>query len=132
MSFCDPQILLVATLYIWYYVEISGSFRDRQDWSGSSLAESDRPLRVDQEMDEGALQEWIANGDQRPVHITSVGILQNKDCCIRLLHESMRILRHESAWARMGKGIAQAIERILESGTTSFDGQSPHHGATVK
>jgi hypothetical protein len=142
MSFCDPQMFLIATLYIWYHIdfEMAGSegFLVRQDSSscssgmGNTLGGSlDRPLRIDQEVDnEDALEEWITNGDQRwhSLHITSVGILRKKDRWIRLLQESLRVLRHETAWARMGRGISQALERILESGTTSFDGKSPHRG----
>ncbi|KAL3480491.1 fungal-specific transcription factor domain-containing protein [Aspergillus californicus] len=128
MSYCDPQMFLIATLYIWSYAEISG-FRDRNN--PSSLAGWDRPLRIDQELDEDMLEEWITNGDQRPVHITSVGILQDSDSCIRLLNEGMRVLRHETAWARIGRGIAQAIERILMSGTTSFDGNSPYQNTII-
>ncbi|KAF5859192.1 hypothetical protein ETB97_003205 [Aspergillus alliaceus] len=126
MSYCDPQMFLIATLYIWFYAEMSGNFRDPLNSSG--LAKWDRPLRIDQELDgdEEALEEWVVNGDERPVYITSVGILQNSDGCVRLLNESIRVLRHENAWAGIGRGIAQAIERILVSGTTSFDGQSPY------
>lgn len=134
MNYCDPQMFLIATLYIWFNVEISGNFRDPHDSSSSSSLGGcfGRPLRIDQEVDEEGLEEWIANGDQgRPVHVTSVGILQNKDSWIRLLQESIRVLRHETAWARMGRGIAQALERILLSGTTSFDGQSPHQETTT-
>ncbi|KAE8325362.1 fungal-specific transcription factor domain-containing protein [Aspergillus sergii] len=135
MSYCDPQMFLIATLYIWFCVEISGGFRNRHDFSSSSSSLGgwlDRPLRIDQEVDEEALEEWIANGDQgRRVHITSVGILQTRDSRIRLLQESIRVLRHETAWARIGRGIAQALERILESGTTSFDGQGPHQETIV-
>ncbi|KAL2837588.1 fungal-specific transcription factor domain-containing protein [Aspergillus pseudodeflectus] len=142
MTFCDPQMFLIATLYIWYHIDFeragSERFQSHQDSSSCSSGGNtregllDRPLRIDQEEmgDEDTLEEWITNGDQRrhSLHITGVGILQEKDSWIRLLQESLRVLRHENAWARMGRGISQALEMILESGTTSFDGKNPRQG----
>lgn len=113
----DPIVLLMAVLYIWYYDRFVVPEQCKSANEGGG-----KMLRVDQDLDEDVVQDWIKQGREAAVelHITGLGVLNGRDSVSRVLREAVKILQHANAWSQQANAIGYSVSRMLSGETLSF------------
>ncbi|OJJ08764.1 hypothetical protein ASPVEDRAFT_66629 [Aspergillus versicolor CBS 583.65] len=113
----DPIVLLMAVLYIWYYDRFVVPEQRQSANEGRG-----KMLRVDQDLDEDVVQDWIKQGGETTVqlHITGLGVLNGRDSVSRVLREAVKTLQHANAWSQLANAIGYAVSQMLSGETLSF------------
>lgn len=88
LSHMEPFVLLVATLYLWAYIELA-IYRPTPSYQSNGNHGS--IVRIDQHMDAKTWSDWTERGDHSRPHIAGIGILDNSRGPERLLKEAARI-----------------------------------------
>lgn len=107
LSHIDPFCLLVATVFLWAYIEL---FVQNSNIETSSSGCSARILvRLDLGLDSTQISRWIDSGsDQRP-HITGVGAFDTERSHVRLLKEASRIIGIGPPRSKLAAGISRML-----------------------
>lgn len=107
LSHVDPFCLLVATVFLWAYIELS--VQEPNSETSTTGCRAGVLVRLDLGLDDIARTNWITSGhDQRP-HITGVGAFDTARSHVRLLKEASRIMGIGPPRSKLAAGISRML-----------------------
>ncbi|KAF7516480.1 hypothetical protein PCG10_002119 [Penicillium crustosum] len=115
----DSFLFLIASLYIWFYDRFVVA-RKRGRVAGPTHLHT---LRIDQGISHANLANWVhgEGEDEKPVHISGIGVLNGADSTSRVLKEAIHVLTHDGPWSVQSNTIARSLQGMLAGVFPSFD-----------
>lgn len=107
LSHIDPFCLLVATVFLWAYIEL---FVQHPNIEASSLGcNAGMLVRLDLGLDNTERSHWIVCGSKQRPHITGVGAFDTARSHVRLLKEASRIMGIGPPRSKLATGISRML-----------------------
>ncbi|CAI7626274.1 unnamed protein product [Penicillium glandicola] len=105
----DPLCFLIAFFYIWAFDTLVVAPEIEKPQA------SNKEIRL---LDTREIQIWIAEGPNTPLNLVGVGNLTGKGSSLRLLTEVFQIFLKRKSWSGLCRGLASAVDQILDKQTT--------------
>lgn len=107
LSHIDPFCLLVATVFLWAYIELF--VQNPEPETSSSGCRAGVLVRLDLGLDDIERTHWIRSGGGQRPHITGVGTFDTSRSHVRLLKEASRIMGIGPPRSRLAAGISRML-----------------------
>lgn len=116
-GFCHISFL-IATLYIWAYLNLSSESVDSRGSEGRR--KQCRPLRVDRCPSLNEKQTWILGLSNSRIFLRGVGMLVGQESTLRVLKTYRRVLSSESSWLSLRRGLIYAATEMIDGRFASY------------